>query len=107
MTKEIANIILFPKSDPNPDPGKHPKECSTDNPNPSKWVGRIAIFELSTGSRVQGKILAMDGVWLDTDNGAIRINDIVHAKWVSEEEERIIRGGPLGSYNNQYTLPRR
>ena len=99
MAGEIIKVIPFPKNS-----GGNGEQ---KNNNPGKWVGRIAIFELSTGSRVQGKILAMDGEWLDTDNGAIRVSDIVHAKWVSEEEERIIRGGPLGSYNNQYTLPRR
>lgn len=76
------------------------------NPSPNKWIGRIAIFELSTGSRVQGKILAANEQWIDTDNGTIRVDSIVHAKWVSPEEEQIIRGGPLGSYN-PYQLPRR
>ena len=72
------------------------------NPSPNKWIGRIAIFELSTGSRVQGKILALNENWIDTDNGAIKVEHIVHAKWVSEEEASIIRGGPLGS--NGYSL---
>lgn len=65
----------------------------------SKWIGRIAIFELITGTRVQGKILAYNDEWLDTDNGAIKIEHIVHAKWVGQEEASIIRGGPLGSYD--------
>ena len=95
MSKEI--VRLFPKSVSGEQENK---------PNPSKWIGRIAIFELSTGSRVQGKIIGMNDEWLDTDNGTIRVRDIVHAKWVSEEEAQIIRGGPLGSYN-PYTLPRR
>jgi len=73
-----------------------------NNPNSNKWIGRIAIFELSTGSRVQGKILALNENWIDTDNGAIKVEHIVHAKWVSEEEAQIIRGGPLGS--NGYSL---
>lgn len=103
MTGEI--IRVFPK--PSVESNDVPRHPNGQNSNISKWIGRIAIFELSTGSRVQGKILAMDNEWLDTDNGTIRVKDIVHAKWVSEEEERIIRGGPLGSYNNQYTLPRR
>jgi hypothetical protein len=68
---------------------------STNPPN--KWIGRIAIFELSTGRSVQGKILALNDDWIDTDSGAIRVAHIVHAKWVSEEEASIIRGGPLGS----------
>ena len=73
-----------------------------NNPNSNKWIGRIAIFELTTGSRVQGKILALNEDWIDTDNGAIKVEHIVHAKWVSEEEAQIIRGGPLGS--NGYSL---
>lgn len=73
---------------------------------PNKWIGRIAIFEMSTGTRIQGKILALTDEWIDTDNGAVRVAHIVHAKWVSEEEARIIRGGPLGSYD-LYQLPRR
>jgi len=74
--------------------------------NPHKWVGRIITVELSTGRRVQGKILDLNETWMDTDNGGFRVADIVFAKWVSDEEAQIIRGGPLGS-NNQYTLPRR
>lgn len=96
MTKEIVKVIPFSKS----------SSGNKGEQDTSKWIGRIAIFELSTGSRVQGKILAMNGEWLDTDTGAIRVNDIVHAKWVNEEEASIIRGGPLGTYN-PYTLPRR
>jgi len=61
----------------------------------ARWVGRIVIFELSTGTRIQGKILGGDDVWIDTDNGGVKVEHIVHAKWVSEEEARIIRGGPL------------
>jgi len=71
-----------------------------------KWIGNIITVELSTGRRVQGKILALNEKWIDTDNGGFRVEDIVFAKWVSEEEAQIIRGGPLGSYN-PYTLPRR
>ena len=69
------------------------------NANPNKWIGRIAIFELTTGTRVQGKIIGFNDTWLDTDNGAIKIENIVHAKWVGEEEASIIRGGPLNSYD--------
>lgn len=82
------------------------KVVSIGGPNPNKWIGRIAIFELSTGSRIQGKILAVNEDWIDTDNGTIRISSIVHAKWVSNEEADIIRGGPLGSCN-QHLFPRR
>ncbi len=63
---------------------------------PHPWIGRIAIFELSTGTRRQGRILAINDPWIDTDNGAINVNSIVHAKQVSTEEARIIRGGPIG-----------
>jgi hypothetical protein len=82
----------------------HPENSPT-RPEPapavsrySRWVGRIVIFELTTGLRVQGKILGGDDVWLDTDNGAVKVEHIVHAKWVSDEEARIIRGGPLARY---------
>jgi hypothetical protein len=60
-----------------------------------KWIGRIAIFELVTGSRVQGKILAINDQVIDTDNGAIWVQHIVSAKWVGQEEAAIIRGGPM------------
>lgn len=69
------------------------------NPPANKWIGRIVVFELSTGTRVSGKILAISEDWIDTDNGAIRVEHIVHAKWVSPEEASITRGGPLNSYN--------
>lgn len=64
----------------------------------ARWTGRIVIFELTTGLRIQGKILGGDDVWIDTDNGAVKVEHIVHAKWVSDEEARIIRGGPLARY---------
>lgn len=69
------------------------------NTEPNKWIGRVAIFELITGSRVQGRILKLSENWIDTDNGTIRVEHIVHAKWVNPEEESIIRGGPLGTYD--------
>lgn len=69
--------------------------------NPSKWVGRIVIFELTTGTRIQGKIIAVSEDWIDTDNGAVKVEHIVHAKWVGAEEAAIIRGGPLGQYERQ------
>lgn len=59
--------------------------------NPKRWIGRIAIFELTTGTRVQGKILGMSDEWIDTDNGAVKVDNVVHARWVSAEEARIIR----------------
>jgi len=74
----------------------------SSNPEPNKWIGRIAIFELITGRSVQGKILGVGPEWLHTDSGDIRIEYIVHAKWVGEEEASIIRGGPLGG--NGYSL---
>lgn len=68
------------------------------NPQPKRgefdvqsWVGRIAIFELTTGTRIQGKILAISDDWIDTDNGGVRVDNVVHAKWVSAEEASIIR----------------
>jgi hypothetical protein len=69
--------------------------------NPNKWIGRLATFELVTGSRVSGRIIAINDIWVDTDNGAIRIEHIVHAKWISDEEAQITHGGPLGNYNRQ------
>lgn len=59
--------------------------------NTKRWIGRIAIFELSTGTRVQGRILGMSDEWIDTDNGAVRVDNVVYAKWVSAEEVAIIR----------------
>lgn len=59
--------------------------------NPRKWIGRIAIFELTTGTRVQGQIVGMSDEWIDTDNGAVRVDNVVYAKWVGEEEARLIR----------------
>lgn len=76
-------------------PGQKPGEHA----NPHKWIGRVAIFELITGSRLQGKIIGMSNEWIDTDNGAIRVAHIVSAKWVTPEEETIIRGGPLGYWD--------
>jgi hypothetical protein len=68
---------------------------SNSSSEPHKWIGRIAIFELSTGSRIQGKILAINDEVIDTDNGAIWVKYIVSAKWVGQEEAAIIRGGPM------------
>lgn len=79
-------------------PGK--EQGSTD---PNQWRGRLACFELVTGTRVSGRILAVSDVWIDTDNGAIRVEHIVHARWVGEEEAKITRGGPLGN-DNTYRL---
>jgi hypothetical protein len=72
-----------------------PYTGTNDTPPSSKWVGRIVIFELITGSRIQGKILAISEDWIDMDTGAVKIEHIVHAKWVSTEEANIIRGGPI------------
>jgi len=72
-----------------------------DGADPRKWIGRIAVFEVITGSRIQGKIIAFNEQWIDTDGGTIRIEHIVCARWVGPEEEQIIRGGPLGSYGYQ------
>jgi len=95
MVKDIVKV--FPIS---------PPTRTVEGVAPHKWIGRIITVELSTGRRVQGKILSLNDEWMDTDNGGFRVKDIVFAKWVGEEEAQIIRGGPLGSYNpNQ--LPRR
>ena len=64
-----------------------------EEPGPNKWIGRIAIFELTTGTRIQGKILRVNDEWIDTDNGTVRVDHIIHAKWVNPEEASIIRGG--------------
>ena len=56
-----------------------------------RWIGRVAVFELSTGTRVQGRIVGMSDEWIDTDNGGIRVENVVYARWVNEEEARIIR----------------
>lgn len=70
--------------------------------SPHPWIGRIAIFELITGTRVQGKILQVTEEWIDTDNGAVQVKHIVHAKWVSAEEAAIIRAdSPYGDPNRR------
>jgi hypothetical protein len=70
--------------------------------DPSKWIGRIAIFELVTGSRVQGRILAYSEKWIDTDNGAIQVIHIAYARWVGAEEASIIRANsPYGDPNRR------
>ena len=72
-----------------------PVENNASNPQRHPWVGRIAIFELSTGTRVQGRILAVSDEIIDTDNGAVWTKYIVSSKWVGQEEAAIIRGGPM------------
>ena len=76
----------------------------------NKWVGRIILVQISTGLRIQGKILNVTSEWVDTDQGAFRVDNIVMAKWVSDEEAQITRGGPLGQFgslsgrsSNQFT----
>lgn len=87
----MSNLVrLFPKQD--------------TPPNPNKWTGRIAIFELVTGSRLQGKIIGVSDEWIDTDNGAVKVEYIVSAKWVSAEEAQIIRGGPIQPWDPQRQL---
>lgn len=78
-------IRLLPREE-----GQQPQQPQAEV-NTKKWIGRIAIFELSTGTRVQGLILGMSDEWIDTDNGAVRVDNVVYAKWVGEEEARIIR----------------
>jgi hypothetical protein len=95
MAGEITKVITFPRS-----PNGNAAQVH-------KWVGKIAIFELITGSRMQGKILAVTEEWIDTDNVAVKVAAIVGAKWVNEEEARIIRGGPLGSYDPRQLNQRR
>jgi len=80
-----------------------PPEKGEGSTDPNQWRGRLACFELVTGTRVSGRILAVSDVWIDTDNGAIRVEHIVHARWISPEEARITHGGPLGN-GNSYQL---
>jgi len=78
----------------------HLRPSSQQGNNPEqKWIGRIAIFELKNKTRIQGKILGMNEIWIDTDNGAIKVEEIVFAKWVTPEEAQIIRGGPIQPWN--------
>jgi hypothetical protein len=65
------------------DPRKHP------------WVGRTGVFELTTGTRVSGKVLAVYDEYFDTDNGSLRKDAVVYARWMGNEEISIARGGPL------------
>ena len=72
-----------------PDPVK--KSSPTDHP----WVGRTGIFELITGTRVSGKVIAVYEEYFDTDNGSIRKEAVVYARWMGAEEIAIARGGPF------------
>ncbi|VVB55259.1 Uncharacterised protein [uncultured archaeon] len=74
--------------------------------DPGKWVGRIAIFEMVTGTRIQGKILAVSERVIDTDNGAIFVEHIVHARWVSPQEASITRAKYADSWTG-HRLPGR
>jgi hypothetical protein len=77
-----------------------PKPGDEGHANPKKWIGRIAIFEMVTGSRIQGKILALSDEWIDTDNGAVKVEHIVHARWVSPQEAQITRSlRPLSTWD--------
>lgn len=73
-------------------------------PSPNQWIGRIAIFEMITGSRIQGKIIALNDDWIDTDNGAIRVEHIVHARWVNQEEAEITRSKHPLNFSSPYRL---
>lgn len=57
-----------------------------------RWVGKIVIFQLTTGLNIQGRILAVTDTWIDTDYGAVRIDHIIHARWVSDEQASFTRG---------------
>ena len=65
-------------------------------PDVHPWVGRTGVFELTTGTRVSGRVLAVHDEYFETDNGAIRKDAVVHARWMHAEEIAIARGGPLG-----------
>ena len=86
------NIVKFA-------PAIVPNQFTVEGVAPHQWVGRIITIELSTGTRLQGKILNVTEDWIDTDNGGFKPANVVMAKWISQEEAQIIRGGPLGSYN--------
>jgi hypothetical protein len=73
----------------------------TDHP----WVGRTGVFELCTGTRVSGRVIAVYDEYFDTDNGSIRKEAVVYARWMGAEEIAIARGGPLNS--NSHLLNRR
>ena len=70
---------------------EEPQQNPQGTVDPKRWIGRVAVFELSTGTRVQGRIVGLSDDWIDTDNGAVRVDNVVYARWVSEEEARIIR----------------
>ncbi len=91
MAGEIIRLNAMPRN-----------EGGNDAPNPNRWVGRVAIFELVTGSRVQGRILRYNEDWIDTDNGTIQVRHIAYARWVEAEEESIIRANsPYGDPNRR------
>ena len=85
------NIVKFPNQSLTP---------TVEGVQSNKWVGRIILVQLSTGLRIQGKILGVTNDWIDTDQGAFRADNIVMAKWVSDEEAQITRGGPLGQFGS-------
>lgn len=94
MSNNIVKVVPLPI-----------KRLTIEGAPQHEWVGRIILVELSTRTRLQGKILNVTDEWIDTDQGGFRVSDVVMAKWVSDEEAQITRGGPLGYNHNQ--LPRR
>lgn len=54
-------------------------------------VGRTAIFQLKTGKEFIGKILDYNDTWIDTDQGAVRVDNIVFARWIDEKQAAIRR----------------
>lgn len=86
-------------------PGLGQEEPKGSTPDTHPWVGRIAVFRLRDGFQVSGEILAVGDEFIDTDNGAVRKEDISYARWVGAEEASIIRSKrPLGSgpYNRRF-----
>jgi hypothetical protein len=75
---------------------------ATDSILSEQATSKVKGKRVDTWQKLKGKILGVGPEWLHTDSGDIRIEYIVHAKWVGEEEASIIRGGPLGG--NGYSL---
>lgn len=88
MAEKKSHLALIERPS-NPPSGGFGAMTPTKHP----WVGRTGVFELSTGTRVSGRVLAVYDDYFDTDNGSIRKEAVVYARWMSAEEISIARGG--------------
>lgn len=64
-----------------------------DEPVVPDWVGRWVYVELTTGSKLFGRITRVGGDYIETDTGMFRIPYVIHLRWVSAAEAAILRQG--------------